>query len=246
MDVENDTVERKGRTDCFVDVDVEARTESGCFQARKTMMVTSVVCELMSFPASPHERLALQVILEYSQIYSGALSDSKPTHSWRILRLSTNRASITASSSDQTVSRFVIVLRNALTSPLVLRCDCGLRPNVATHTGPRKVHKSPPRNPRRHSGMVACHETGFPDDAFHGVSTTVCCAAKQESHPGNLCGYGRNAFQQQRRVCDEQSHQNLGESPHQVSNTKGEYLLLLTAIVPVPVPLPSLLPSSYP
>jgi len=41
MDVANDTVERKGRTDNFVDVDVEARTGSGYFQARKTMMVTS-------------------------------------------------------------------------------------------------------------------------------------------------------------------------------------------------------------
>ena len=62
MDVENDRVERKGRMDNFVDVDVEAKTESGCLQARKTMMVTSGICKLMSFSTSPHERLALQVI----------------------------------------------------------------------------------------------------------------------------------------------------------------------------------------
>lgn len=40
MDVENDTVEGKRRAGDFVDVDVEARTESEMFQARTTMMVT--------------------------------------------------------------------------------------------------------------------------------------------------------------------------------------------------------------
>ena len=67
MDVENDRVERKRRRDNFVDVDVEAKTEGGCFLARKTMMVTPGICKLMSFSASPHERLALQVIPGYSQ-----------------------------------------------------------------------------------------------------------------------------------------------------------------------------------
>ena len=67
MDVENDTVEGKRRAGDFVDVDVEARTESEMFQARTTMMVTPGINKLMSLSTSSHERLVLQVISEYPQ-----------------------------------------------------------------------------------------------------------------------------------------------------------------------------------
>jgi len=69
MDVENDTMERKGWTGKFVaGADVEARTERGCGQSARntTMMVTSgMYAPTMSFSTSSHERLAVQVIPEY-------------------------------------------------------------------------------------------------------------------------------------------------------------------------------------
>ena len=54
----------------------------------------------------------------------------------------------------------------------------------------------------------------------------MCHAAKRGPHPGDLCGYGRNAPQQQRRVHDERSCQNLREPPHQVGDRNTESLLL--------------------
>ena len=69
MDVENDTMGRKGWTGKFVGADVEARTERGCGQsARHKVMVTSgMYAPTMFFSTSSHERLAVQVISEYPQ-----------------------------------------------------------------------------------------------------------------------------------------------------------------------------------
>lgn len=111
-----------------------------------------------------------------------------------------------------------MLLYNALTSTLVLRCDCDLRSNVAAHARPRKVRQGPPRDPRRHPGVVVRHKTGFTDDAVCRVPTTLRYAAKRGHHAGNLCCYGRNSSQQQRRVRDERSHQDLREPSHQVSS----------------------------
>jgi len=74
--------------------------------------------------------------------------------------------------------------------------------------------------------MVAFHEANFADDTFRGVSPTMCYAAKRESYTGDLCGDGRNAPQQQRRVYDERSRQNLREPPHQVGDRNTESLSL--------------------
>ena len=176
-------------------------------------------------PSPPHPTNA-SPSRYFQNILEAHLVDSELTHSWPILRPSTSRASTIASSSDQMVPRFVIALTRCVHIAVRARCGRDLRPDVAIRTRPGEIHQGPPSRPRRHSSMVALHEANFADDTPRGVSSIMRYAPKWESHTGNICGYGRNAPQQQRRVYDERSRQNLREPPHQVGDRNTESLLL--------------------
>ena len=110
-----------------------------------------------------------------------------------------------------------------LISSLLLRCCCDLYPNVLVHAGPCKVRQSPPRNPSRHQSVVARHKVCLISSTLLRVSTTMGYATRGP-HTANLCGYGRIASRQP-RVCDQQPHQDLRESPHQASARNTEFLL---------------------
>jgi hypothetical protein len=120
------------------------------------------------------------------------------------------------------------LITHALISPLLLRCCCDLYPNVTVHAGPCQVRQSQPTNLHKHSGLVAGHKTDLTRDTLPRISAIMRHIA-WEPQAGDPRSYGRNVSQQQRRVRDQQPHQDLGESSHQVSARNTEFLLLHNA-----------------